>query len=495
MTQYLILPLGGVGQRFIDAGYKTYKPFLKVSKNNRIIDKIVSNFPKKKTKVIVIGNEKKFRLIKSNLKKNILFIKIKNHKYGPLYSIFLANKELKGIIKDSKFFIVYSDINWNWKFQHINKFIKYKKLVVFTHKGYHPDLETNTQSDFCSINQKNYINKISEKKLIFKDYKKNLLAIGCYYFCNYKFLETFFKKNKLCLRSKTKEYYLVSLINFLIKEKIKVNFYNLKNFVHLGVPSQYENFINWKKILVYNFKKNLKLNFSNIMLMAGKGTRVKALKQKKPFLKIKNQKIYDYIFKKYGTENNSIITNNNYYNGLDKKYKIFKIKNSKSMLQTVDKSLKFLSNQKNYFITSCDCFGIFSGTKFKRFIKNDKPDVVLFAFKFTDLQKKNQNSHSSIAVKNNNIVSIDVKKNSKQNKFGHAGFFWVKNSKVFNLINQFKLKKKINREMLLDDYFKYLFDFNKFKIKCFILDNYVHIGSLNEYNELKYWENYFKNEN
>ncbi len=495
MTQYLILPLGGVGQRFIDAGYKTYKPFLKVSKNNRIIDKIVSNFPKKKTKVIVIGNEKKFRLIKSNLKKNILFIKIKNHKYGPLYSIFLAHKELKRIIKDSKFFIVYSDINWNWKFQHINKFIKYKKLVVFTHKGYHPDLETNTQSDFCSINQKNYINKISEKKLIFKDYKKNLLAIGCYYFCNYKFLETFFEKNKLFLRSKTKEYYLVSLINFLIKEKIKVNFYNLKNFVHLGVPSQYENFINWKKILVYNFKKNLKLNFSNIMLMAGKGTRVKALKQKKPFLKIKNQKIYDYILKKYGTENNSIITNNNYYNGLDKKYTIFKIKNSKSMLQTVDKSLKFLSNQKSYFITSCDCFGIFSGTKFKRFIKNEKPDVVLFAFKFTDLQKKNQNSHSSIAVKNNNIVSIDVKKNSKQNKFGHAGFFWVKNSKVFNLINQFKLKKKINREMLLDDYFKYLFDFNKFKIKCFILDNYVHIGSLNEYNELKYWENYFKNEN
>ena len=495
MTQYLILPLGGVGQRFIDEGYKTYKPFLKVSKNNTIIDKIVSNFPRKKTKVIVIGNEKKYRLIKSSLKKNTLFIKIKNHKYGPLYSIFLAHKELKRIIKDRQFFIVYSDINWNWKFKHINKFIKNKKAVVFTHKGYHPDLEINTQSDFCSINQNNYINKISEKKLIFKDYKKNFLAIGCYYFCNFKLLEDFFKKNKIFLRTKTKEYYLVSLINFLIKQKIKVNFYNLKNFVHLGVPSQYENFINWKKILVYNFKKNLKLNFSNIMLMAGKGSRVEELKEKKPFLKIKNQKIYDYIFKKYGTKNNSIITNKNYYNGLDKKYKIFKIKNSKSMLQTVDKSLKFISNQKNYFISSCDCFGIFSGTKFKRFIKNEKPDVVLFAFKFTNLQKKIQNSHSSIGVKNNNIVSIDVKKKSNRNKFGHAGFFWVKSSKVFNLINQFKLKKKINREMLLDDYFKYLFDFKKFKIKCFILDNYVHIGSLNEYKELKYWENYFKYEN
>ena len=95
MTRYLILPLGGVGQRFIDAGYKTYKPFLQVSKNDRIIDKIIRNFPSSKTKIIIIGNEKKSRLIKSSLKKNIIFIKIKNHKHGPLYSIFLANDKLK----------------------------------------------------------------------------------------------------------------------------------------------------------------------------------------------------------------------------------------------------------------------------------------------------------------------------------------------------------------------------------------------------------------
>ena len=97
-------------------------------------------------------------------------------------------------------------------------------------------------------------------------------------------------------------------------------------------------------------------------------------------------------------------------------------------------------------------------------------------------------------LKNKNIVSINVKSSTGQNKFGHAGS-WDKNSKVFDLMSQFKSKKKINREPLLDDYFKYLFDFKRFKIKCFLLDNYVHIGSLNEYNELKYWENYFKNEN
>ena len=44
------------------------------------------------------------------------------------------------------------------------------------------------------------------------------------------------------------------------------------------------------------------------------------------------------------------------------------------MLQTVEKSLNFLSKKKNYFITSCDCFGTFDRINFKRFIKKDKPE-------------------------------------------------------------------------------------------------------------------------
>ena len=46
MKQFLILPLGGLGKRFLSEGYKTYKPFLKISKT-RIIDNILNNFPKK----------------------------------------------------------------------------------------------------------------------------------------------------------------------------------------------------------------------------------------------------------------------------------------------------------------------------------------------------------------------------------------------------------------------------------------------------------------
>ena len=60
MKQFLIIPMGGLGSRFIDAGYKTYKPFLKVSKKTRIIDGIIDNFPISNTHVIILGNKRKY---------------------------------------------------------------------------------------------------------------------------------------------------------------------------------------------------------------------------------------------------------------------------------------------------------------------------------------------------------------------------------------------------------------------------------------------------
>ena len=47
MKHFLIIPLGGKGQRFVDAGYKVYKPFLKINKDKSIIDDIVNNFENK----------------------------------------------------------------------------------------------------------------------------------------------------------------------------------------------------------------------------------------------------------------------------------------------------------------------------------------------------------------------------------------------------------------------------------------------------------------
>ena len=496
MKHFLIIPLGGLGIRFLKDGYKTYKPFLKTSKKSRVIDNIVDNFPKKHTHVIIIGNSKRYKNIISNFKrKNTSFIKIKNHKSGPLYSLFLAKKKLKEIIKNNNFFISYSDINWKWNFKSVEKNLLKKNIVIYSHKGFHPHLEINSRSDFFLCNKKDDVSDVSEKKTILTDYKKNFLAVGCYYFKNFEYFEKFFKEKNFKSQSKKKEIYIINLLNYYLRKKIKINHFVINQFVHLGIPSQYEDFLNWKNILINDFKKSMNLDYPSVMLMGGKGVRVKNLKVKKPFLQIRNYKIYDYIFNKYGSKNKHIITNNNYLRLINKKYKIFKINSTKSMLQTVEKAVDLLKNKKNFFLLSCDCFGFFEKLKFKKFIEKENSDVVLFGFDITELQKTLSNAHSSIRFRNNNIESINIKKSLKnKNEFGHAGFFWVKNSNIFNHLQKFNVSNKLKREIILDDYFKYLFDNKLCKVSCYKLNYYVHIGSIKEFAELKYWENYFKND-
>lgn len=163
--QFLIIPSGGLGKRFVENGYKTYKPFLKVSKRKRVIDNIIENFPKKNTHIIIIGNEKRFDSIILNLKiKNVTFIKIKDHKYGPIYSLYLARESIKKIVKNQNFFISYSDVNWKWDFKIVKKFIRNKDIVIFSHKGFHPHLETDSKSDFFLNNKKDIVTRVSEKK-------------------------------------------------------------------------------------------------------------------------------------------------------------------------------------------------------------------------------------------------------------------------------------------------------------------------------------------
>ena len=126
-------------------------------------------------------------------------------------------------------------------------------------------------------------------------------------------------------------------------------------------------------------------------------------------------------------------------------------------------------------------------------VKNKK-DLVYFAFNFSYFQKSLGNSHSIILRDNKNNIKIKVKSPFNGTGYGHAGYFWIKNPKVFEFLNYFKksrIFKNIKREVLLDDYLKFLVDKKLISSNYYLLDNYIHIGSEKEYREHCYWNNYF----
>jgi molybdopterin-guanine dinucleotide biosynthesis protein A len=498
MKNFLVIPMGGVGQRFINSGYKTYKPFLPIDRNLTVIKNIINNFSKKNTEIIIIGNKK---IIKKKYQKLIpkkfYFIEIKKHKKGPLFSIYLAFNKLNKIIENHNLFICYSDINWKWNYNKIIKILKKKNVVVFTHKGFHPHLELDNKSDFCIENNSGLIKSIQQKKPHTSDYKKELLAIGCYYFKNIKLIKdsfkhvNFFKDNKL-----KKEFYLVSIIKNLLKMNVTINSETIKSFVHLGTPQQYEDFIYWRKIFDKKNQKTLGLTkFPNIMLAGGKGKRVKELGYKKPFLLINNIEIFKFIFKKFGAKKKIIVTNSKFKNLFsNSEYFTHSVKKTNSMFSTVFNSKKFIEKFNFFFLLSCDCFGEINKKEFYMLLKKKNPDLVLFGYRFTRLQKKLSNSHTELIVTKNKILRINVKSNSINSTTGLAGFCWIKDNNVFKYFNEFKksLNPKIGkRELIMDDYYNYLHKKNLIKISYYNLNKYVHIGSASEYLEYNYWEQYF----
>ena len=153
MKSFLIIPMGGIGKRFLKKGYKIYKSFLPVGKNQLVFDHIKKNF-NKDIHIIILGSSKKVEKFFKK-KKNCSFIKINKHARGPLYSIYLGLNELNSIIGNNKnIFISYTDINWKWTKADIKK-ITNSKACVLTHTGFHPHLECDSKADFflCNVSR------------------------------------------------------------------------------------------------------------------------------------------------------------------------------------------------------------------------------------------------------------------------------------------------------------------------------------------------------
>ena len=64
----IIIPMSGVGQRFLDAGYKTPKPLIKVD-GKTIIEHVCNLFPKESNYIFICN---KFHLRNTNMKKELL---------------------------------------------------------------------------------------------------------------------------------------------------------------------------------------------------------------------------------------------------------------------------------------------------------------------------------------------------------------------------------------------------------------------------------------
>ncbi len=493
----LIIPMAGVGKRFKLAGYDTYKPFIKIN-GKYMIDYVLDAFPKYVKKHVVTCENLISKTQKKHLRsKNCNIIYIERHTKGPSYSIYLAKDKLP---LEESFFISYADIAWKWNWKKIISLLK-EDGIVFVNRGFHPHLIKNNYSAFCKKSLSNKLIKIKEKGSFTNNHLEEDLSIGVFYVkSGYNMISAL--NRQISKNLKTNNEFFPSLIfNELTKDKRSISLEKVDAFIHWGVPEQLHDFLNWQNKIKHLSKKILfKKKFDTVITMAGSGSRMQGLSEKpKALIKVNKLAMYQYVCKFFPVKKKYIIISNSIKNQIKNfNQNVFYTlaKKTKSQFETIKLSKNIFKGKKNFFLLSCDAFGLFNKKNFFKFVYSKKADVIVFTFSPSLTQSKFSNQHTHVACKRDLIKKIFIKSKKTKNDLGLAGFFWVKCGDTFNSVVEKIDLSNFSREVLADDVIKKYIDIG-YRVFNFPLDSYIHIGTKNELLELKYWldnKNVFFNE-
>ena len=488
MPSNLIIPLAGYGRRFENQGYKTLKPFLPLDQKNKMIDLIISNFPKDTNKIFIVRSnlEKKYLDLLKKVKNSKIYF-IKPHNNGPLYTLQAIKDK---IISMKRIYVSYCDINWTWA---KNKKLNLNYNYVFCYTGYHPFTEDNNHYAFCKVSKSNIL-QVKEKGSFTKKWQKEPLSVGLFYYHNGKELvesaNTIIKNNKRI----NNEYFPSLSFNFLKKKKIKF----IKNFSHIGKPDYFEIYKKWRYFFLNKnaFLKSIKkYSFADELIIPAAGLNKrflsKNIKVLKFLIKLDDNKtsMIEFIKKHLRSKKKIILITLKKINNLDKKFNILSLKRkTKGQADTVYKILPTILPNKSLFINSCDTFSLFNIKKFNLLKKNS--DIIVFVTQNYETDSNTTEGSWIQIAKNDKIKKVILKNKKIKNSFRITGNFYFKDKEIFEKCYNKSKNKLINGEIYIDSMIYYAVKMN-LKVSALIDDTYINMGTPKLLKEFNYWNKYF----
>ncbi|MBR9705317.1 glycosyl transferase family 2 [Candidatus Pacearchaeota archaeon] len=243
----IVIPMAGHGQRFVDAGYTTPKPLLKVG-DKEIIGHIIENMRVPNAQFIFIVREdhcNEYELDKKLLEfePNAIIVKINEVTQGSVCTVLTAKEHFDNdepvIIKDCD-----EVTNWNpvHFFEYVNRHRADGAIVTI-----HSDKPS---FSFSRVNSKGHIYETAEKTVI-----SNHGSVGIYYFARgsdlIKYAQKMIDKN---IRVNN-EFYTAPVYNQFIQDlKIILN-YPVVEMFGLGTPEEFLD--NRNKFLEFLESKNI----------------------------------------------------------------------------------------------------------------------------------------------------------------------------------------------------------------------------------------------
>lgn len=515
-NMHIIIPMSGMGNRFVEAGYITPKPLIEID-GKPIIEHVINLFPGE-IKFTFICNSlhlkgTNMRTVLNKICPSGQIIEIKSHKKGPVYAV---SQMLDYIDDEEEIIINYCDFGTYWDYSDFLKHTRNRNAdgAIPSYKGFHPHMLGTTNYAFIKEHHQWFI-EIKEKEPFTNNRMNEYASNGTYYFKKGSIVKKYFSEILVSNEHINGEFYVSLIYNFLKRDGLKTSIYEIQHMLQWGTPNDVEEYLRWSNYFNKITIKKEKINIQNcisLIPLAGFGSRFskEGYDTPKPLLEVSGRpmivqaanslpKSSEYRFVclknhlleyklekelKQNFENVSIID-------------IEKVTEGQAV--TCDIGLFQSDLNKKLIIGATDNGMLFDEKKLESLIQDNETDAIIFTFKNHVSSKQNPQMYGWVKTINNQASDISVKKQiseTPENDHAIVGTFFFKNVELFKKGYQELISKnvRINNEFYVDSLMKELILLG-YNVKIFEVTDYICWGTPNDYKTFKYWQSYFHKSN
>jgi NDP-sugar pyrophosphorylase family protein len=295
MNYQVVIPMTGIGQRFVDAGYTDLKPLIKVA-GKTIIHHVLEMFTTATRVVCIVSkeHEQKQALIDEILKirRDAVIVEIAQHKLGPGHAILSAKNHI-----DIKLPTLVSYCDWSgiWKVELMLKQLENHSGSILTYTGFHPHMIRSTK--FAYVRKSNHeVIDIQEKEPYTSSPMNEEASAGCYGFATGSIMIEAIEEqieNRINLNG---EYYISLTYKTILENGNSVGSVCMDKFFQWGTPEDLQDWIYWSaSISALPGIASEKIEAHNIILAAGRGSRIAEVANvSKPNIMVGGQHLWEY---------------------------------------------------------------------------------------------------------------------------------------------------------------------------------------------------------
>lgn len=511
----VIIPMSGIGKRFIDAGYVDPKPLIKVD-GIPIIHHVINLFPRE-TNFIFICND--LHLSETNMRKiildkvpnaKILEVDVNNRK-GPVHAV----SQIYDYIDDNlPVMISYCDYGTWWNYEEFKNQINTKNVdgAIACYKGFHPHMLGS--DNYAFVREENMMMLEIQEKKPFTNKKMNEYASnGTYYFKSGLIVKKYFNKLMELNMSTNGEFYVSMVYNLLVNDNLKVLIYEIDNMLQWGTPYDLEIYNMWSNYFSDIIKKqnqNIHKNGTLLLPMAGKGSRFSEVGYHipKPMLDVNGYPMFIQAIKCLPIEEKYIFVCLKEHVDLYNIDKIIKAHYPDAQIVEINEVTEgqactceiginkcSIDLENSLTITACDNGVHYDVELYEKILKNNDYDVIVWSFNNNPTSKNNPQMYAWLDVDENGYIrDVSVKKPFENKKNIHAiigTMYFKKGSYYMDGLNMiYNENIRTNGEFYVDNMLKPMIE-KGYRIKNFSVNSYICWGTPDDYKTYLYWRDFF----